>query len=155
MKETHEYHLHILVCIDRLNAARATLNQIQLAPSHALAGPAFRYALVEYATAFTDSHSPSRKSRKLPTTFVPLAFKPLHERLIRARKSTHAHADINILEATLEVHAAGEEKQVGVVQNSIHGLEELPNLTEVISLIESVLLNLYTEREQSKERIAT
>ena len=154
MTEAHETHLHILVCMDRINAAWNTLKQIQSAPDHPLVGPAFRYALVEYATAFTRSDSPSKKRRTLPITLVPVSQSELHQRLIDARNSIHAHADLTVLEAQLTVHVVAGEKQVGVSQNFIHGLEELNNLPRLISLVEGVLRNLYVEHKQSERRIA-
>ena len=152
MTEAYEAHLHILLCMDRLNAASNTLKQIQAEPDQPLVGPAFRYALVEYATAFSRSDSPSKKRRKLPIRLVPVSHAGLHQRLIGARNSIHAHADLTVLEAQLEIHVVAGEKQIGVVQNFIHGLEELRNLPEVISLVEGVLRNLYLEHEQSKLR---
>ena len=154
MTDAHEAHLHILVCMDRLNAAWNTLLQIQASPDQPLVGPAFRYALVEYATAFTRSDSPSKKRRTLSRSLVPGSHSALHQRLIDARNSIHARADLTILEAQLEVHLVAVEKQIGCVQNFIHGLEELKNLPEVIGLVEAVLSNLYVEHDQSKRRIA-
>ena len=154
MTDVHEDHLHILVCMERLNAAWNTLKQIQASLDQPLVGPAFRYALVEYATAFNNSHSPSKKNRKLSPSLVPSAHSGLHQRLINARDSIHAHADLTIFEAQLEVHLVAGEKQISCVRNFIHGLEELKNLPEVIELVEGVLRNLYDEHEKSRRRIA-
>ena len=154
MTDDHEYHLHLLVCMDRVNAAWNTLKQIETDRTQPLVGPAFRYALVEYATAFTRSDSPSKKRRYLPESLVPSTHLALHQRMIGARNSLHAHADLTVLDARLEFHVIGGERQVARVENFIHGLEELPNLPEILALVEGVLSNLYAEHEKSKQRIA-
>ena len=153
MTDDHEYHLHLLVCIDRLNAAWRTLKLIEADRSQPLVGPAFRYALVEYATAFTRSDSPSKKRRFLPESIVPPMHLVLHQRIISERKSIHAHADLTVLEARLELHLVGGERQIARVENFIHGLEELTNLRDVVALVEGVLRSLYGEHEKSKHRI--
>ena len=152
--DDHEYHLHLLVCMDRLNAAWWTLKQIEVDSSQPLVGPAFRYALVEYATAFTRSDSPSKKRRFLPESMVPPTHLVLHQRIISARNSIHTHADLTILEAQLELYVVGGERQITRVENFIHGLEELTNLRDVVAMVEGVLRNLYVEHEKSKQRIA-
>lgn len=154
MTDDHEYHLHLLVCMDRLNAAWHTLRQIETDRAQPLVGPAFRYALVEYAAAFTRSDSPSNKRRRLQESLVPSTHLALHQRIIGARNSVHAHADLKVLEPRLEFHVVGGERQIARVENFIHGLEELSNLPEVVALVEGVLSNLYVEHEKSKQRIA-
>ena len=47
MTQAHEDHIHLLVCIDRLQSAWNTLKIIESSSDHLLVGPAFRYALVE------------------------------------------------------------------------------------------------------------
>ena len=154
MTDDHEYHLHLLICMDRLNAAWRTLKQIEVDRSQPLVGPAFRYALVEYATAFTRSDSPSKKRRFLPESIVPSTHFTLHQRIICARNSVHVHSDLTVLEARLELHMVGGEIQITRVENFIHGLEKLTNLRDVVSMVEGVLRNLYIEHGKSKQRSA-
>ena len=142
MTQAHEDHLHLLICIDRLNGAWRTLKTIETTADHPLVGPAFRYALVEYATAFTRSDGPLKKGRALLSNVVPSGQQELHKRIMNARHKTHAHADITALEAVLHVEYINGTKHVGRVQNYVHGLEELKNLTSIISLVEGVLENL-------------
>ena len=153
MNQAHEDHLHLLVCIDRINSAWQTLKAIQANTGHSLVGPAFRYALVEYATGFTRSDGSIKKRRTLPPIVVPPAHKELHTRIIDARHQTHAHADLVALDAVLHVDYINGIKHVSHVQNYIHGLEELKNLDAIVELIEDVLENVYALHRESKERL--
>lgn len=170
MTKVVDKYNHLLVCIERLNAARNILKQIeiqnQIDPSHPLVGPAFRYALVEYATAFTGSKiepekvtafTKSREKRNeislSKEEYVPPTNRPLHERIFSARNKVHAHADVSILEPELEVHDIGGEPQIARNMNHISGLEELRNLPEIVELIEVVLRKLYNNRDNSQESV--
>ena len=154
MTESHEDHLHLLVCIDRLNGAWKTLNAVEASGTHPLVGPAFRYALVEYATAFTRSDGPLNRNRTLPLSLVPIDKQELHKRIIGARHQTHAHADLTALDAVLHVEYINGTKHVSHIQNQVHGLEELKNIVAIISLVESVLDNLYVMHRSSANSIA-
>lgn len=153
MSEAHEAHLHLLVCIDRLNNAWRTFQTIKANPRDPLLGPAFRYALVEYATAFTRSAGPVKKRRALPDSLVPSEYTALHKRVVAARHSTHAHADLTALDAQLQVAHFNGEKYVSRVQNHVTGLEELPRLDALISMVETVLERLYALHRASERRI--
>lgn len=143
MSEAHENYLHLLVCIDRLNNAWSTLLTIKANPSNPLSGPAFRYALVEYATAFTRSDGSVRKRRTLHDSVVPAEYAELHKRIVDARHSIHAHADLTALDAQLHIAHLRGKKCISIVQNHITGLEELSKIEVVISMIEAVLKRLY------------
>ena len=149
MIATHEDHLHLLVCIDRLNAAWRTLGEIASNPKHPLAGPAFRYALVEYATVFSRSDGYQRR-RTLSPECVPANHLALHQRIMAARHSIHAHADLTVLNARIEVGYINGHKHIGHIQDYIHGLEELPNLSHVSELIERVMDTVYEMHRASK-----
>ena len=154
MSVAHETHLHLLVCIDRLNSAWRTLKAIEADPGNPLRGAAFRYSLVEYSTAFTRSDGPIKKRRSLPENVVPAEHLKLHKRVIAARHSVHAHADLMALEADLHISYLKGAKYVSRIQNHITGLEELDNLGEVVALVETVLENLYVLHKSSEQRIA-
>ena len=154
MTLAHETHLHLLICIDRLNSALRTLKDIEASAGHTLVGPAFRYALVEYATAFTRSDGPLKKYRTLPASLVPADLQELHTRIINARKQTHAHADLTALEAVLHIDHINGTKHVSRVQNYIHGLEELNNIATIVTLVEGVLTNLYAMHRSSESQLA-
>ena len=154
MPEAHEAHLHLLVCIDRLSNSWRTLKAIEINTENPLRGAAFRYALVEYSTAFTRSDGPIKKHRSLKEDVVPAEHLKLHRRVIAARHSVHAHADPLALEADLHVSYLNGEKYVSRIQNHITGLEELGNLGEVVALVETVLENLYLLHKSSEQRIA-
>lgn len=147
MSDQHETHLHFLVCIDRLNNAWATLNAVRAAKDNPLVGPAFRYALVEYATPYTRSDGPIKRYRHLDETWVPTEYLALHKRILAARSQVQAHADLTVLEAQLHISEIQGKQYISRVQNMIHGLEEIGNIDEIISLIEGTLRNMYAERE--------
>ena len=78
----------------------------------------------------------------------------LHKRIIEARHNTHAHADLISLEAKLYVTHTNGRKFVNQSQNYIHGLEELKNLSDIISLVEAVLDNLEIMRLNGEKELA-
>ena len=153
MNEAHEDHLYILVCIDRLSNAWQTLKTIEESGNHPLIGPAFRYALVEYATPFTRSDGPLKKRRTLHESLIPSSMRELHQRIVTARNQLHAHADLVALEAEIYIQYINGVKHVGRVQNYIHGLEEMKNIAAITLLIEGVLDNLYTMHHNSKDTL--
>ena len=154
MTEVHEAHIHLLVCIDRLNNAWRTLKTIQENARSPLIGPAFQYALVEYATAFTRSDGPIKKWRALSNSVVPTEHAAVHARVLSARHSVHAHADLTVLNAELHIAHINGEKYVSRVQNHISGLEEFPQLEAVLSMVEAVLHGLYELHKSSERNIA-
>lgn len=147
MSDQHETHLHFLECIDRLNNAWATLNAIRAAEENPLIGPAFRYALVEYATPYTRSDGPIKKYRQLDDSWIPTEYLALHKRILAARNQVHAHADLTVLEAELHINEIQGKQHISRIQNMIHGLEEIGNIDRIISLIQGTLRNMYAERE--------
>jgi hypothetical protein len=153
MNDQHETHLHFLVCIDRLNNAWATLNAVRAAKDNPLAGPAFRYALVEYATPYTRSDGPIKRHRYLAETWVPPEYLALHRRILDARSKVHAHADLTVLEAQLHISEIQGKQYISRVQNMIHGLEKIGNIDAIISLVEGTLSNMYAEQEVREQSI--
>lgn len=154
MTEAHEAHLHLVVCIDRVNNAWRTLKTIGENLKSPLLGPAFRYALVEYATAFTRSDGLVKKRRFLPISVVPMQHIELHTRVVGARHSLHAHADLIVLDAELHVSHVNGEKYVTRIQNNITGLEELSQIEAVLKMVEAVLDSLYKLHEASERSVA-
>lgn len=139
MTAAHESYIHLLTCIDRLNSSWRTLKEIEKDLSNPLVGPAFRYAIVEYCTAFTRSEGHWSRRNQLSDELVPATHRELHDRVLAARHSVHAHADLKPLDAELYVGTIDGEKYVGLTKNHISGLEELANLSQLIDLIECVL----------------
>jgi hypothetical protein len=150
MSAEHEEHIHLLTCIDRLNSAWATLKTIENEVKNPLIGPAFRYALVEYATAFNNSEGIIQKRRKLKEDCVPLTYLQLHKRILDSRDQVHAHADLTVLESKLEIFKVNGKQAVMNGANYITGLEELTNILQIIQLIEGTLENLYSKRDKAE-----
>ena len=147
MTEDHEEFIHFVTCIDRLNSAWVTLSTIKTARNSPLAGPAFRFALVQYAMPYNRSDGPIKKRRQLPTSYVPADLLDLHKRLLDARNKIHAHADLTLMEAKLYLTETRGAPSVIISSNYIHGLEELSNIDEIIRLIEGTLDNMYAEQD--------
>jgi hypothetical protein len=147
MSAEHEEHIHLLTCIDRLNSAWATLKTIEKEVKNPLIGPAFRYALVEYSTAFNNSQGIIQKRRKLKEDCVPQPYLHLHKRILDSRDQIHAHADLTVLESKLEIFEINGKQEVMNGANYITGLEELGNISLIIQLIEGILRTLYLIRD--------
>jgi hypothetical protein len=147
MTEEHEEFLHFVTCVDRLNSAWITLRDIKTAGESLLVGPAFRFALVQYAMPYTRSDGTIKKGYKLTTTYVPSHLLDLHTRLLDSRNKMHAHADLTTMEAKLYLTETQGTPSIIISGNNIHGLEELCNIDEIISLIEGTLLNMYADQD--------
>ncbi len=154
MTAAHESYIHLLTCIERLNSSRQTLKEIERNLSNPLVGPAFRYAIVEYCTVFTRSEGHYRWRNQLSDDLVPAAHRELHNRVLAARHTVHAHADLKPLDAQLCIDWIDGEKYVGLTKNHISVLEELENLSQLIDLIQCVLdgaIDMERDAEKSIE----
>jgi hypothetical protein len=145
MTRDEEHYVHFVSSTDDLNEAWRILSVIKDSPGNSLAAAAFRYALVAYARPYLKSWGDHRQPYKLNATFVPLAYRDLHRRLIDARNQIHAHSDLTVREAKLHVTKTQAGRWVGAVQNVILGTEELPNIDAIIDLIEGTLTAMYEE----------
>jgi hypothetical protein len=143
MTEQEERFIHFSCCVAWLNNAWRLLNVIREEAASPLIAPAFRFALVEYSKPYKHSRGVT-KSFKLGTEFVPPAMLPLHQRVINSRDQVHAHSDLTLMDAKLSVHEFMGQRYSLIVQNKITGAEELPNLKEVVALIEGTLDNMYS-----------
>lgn len=140
--------IHIDVCIGRLSNAHKTLRDVQRHAGHPLVGPAFQYALVEYCTTFSGSKVAGERPRKLDIRMVPLELRVLHNRILTARHQLLAHADLSILEGTVEFRLYEGRPATTTTLNHLDPLEELQNLGSILQLIEQVHLNLFVERRR-------
>jgi hypothetical protein len=133
--------------MQRLNSAWATLNVVKAERDNALVGPAFRFALVEYATPYSTSYGAGKKRHKLNESYVPVEFLELHQRILDARNSIHAHADMTVMDAKLYVTETRGMPSAIISGNHIHGLEEIGNIEQIILLIEGTLRNMYADED--------
>ena len=147
MAQLHEEFIHFATCMQRLNSARVTLNAVKAASDSPLAGPAFRFALVEYATPYNRSDGPSKQRYKLTESYIPSEFLALHQRILTGRNTVHAHADLTVMEAKLYVAETRGTPSVTISSNYINGLEEMKNIDQIIGLIEGTLLNMYADQD--------
>jgi hypothetical protein len=145
--QSHEDFIHFAVCMERLNGAWRTLNAIKASGDNPLVGPAFRFALIEYATPYTRSTGPVKRRHTLSESYVPAEFLELHKRILVARNTIHAHADLTVMEAKLYVTETRGMPSATISSNYIHGLEELSNIDQIICLIEGTLLNMYANED--------
>ena len=101
--QTKEDFLHFAVCLQRLLSALGTLQVIKASPDHPLAVPAFRFALVEYSMPYTDSRGSEKPYYKLKDSYVPKEHLALHKKILEARHTLHAHADLTVMSAKVFV----------------------------------------------------
>lgn len=153
MSAHNEDFVHFDVCSDRLNSARRTLKLIKEFSGHPLTGPAFRFALVEYVVPYSRSDGTDKKRRYLPNDYIPKDLINLHLRLISSRNQVLAHADLSTLDPKLSYTDLDGQRLVSISQNNVTGLEELPNIDEIIILIERTLDNMYADRDNLKSSL--
>ncbi|RFC33011.1 MAG: hypothetical protein DID91_2727703147 [Candidatus Nitrotoga sp. MKT] len=146
MTEQEEKFVHFVSCITWLNNAWRLLHTIHTQPKNPLIEPAFRFALVEYCKPYKLSRG-INKEFKLNTSFISKERLPLHERIISSRDQIHAHSDLTIMDAKLYVNKFMEQRYTLISQNTIHVIEELSNLQEIIALIETTLDNMYVQKK--------
>lgn len=148
MTEQEEYFVYFVSCIACLNNAWRLLDKIHTQSQNPLIGPAFRFALIEYCKPYKSSYGINKKKPfKLGTLFIPNEHFPLHERIINSRDQIHAHSDLSVMDAKLHVHEFMGQRHTLIPQNIIYGTEELPNLLEIVALIEATLDNMYIQEK--------
>ena len=145
--QAHHDFIHFAMCMRKLNDAWATLHAVRESGDGPLIGPAFRFALVEYATPYTASYDLAKKRYILDNRYVPSDLVELHKRIVDARHTVHAHADMSVADAKLYVTVTQGRPSAQISSNYIHGLEELPNIEEIIRLVEGTLDNMYGDQE--------
>lgn len=148
-----EKYLHFTSCIENLNNAWRILKEIKRSDKHALLGPAFQFALIEYSKPYKLSYVNDTESHQLDTKYVPSEHLDLHERIVDARDQIHAHSDLTVREAKLYVTEAKQGKIATQVRNKIYGTEELSNIDEIIDLIEGTLDRMYDEADRMEQQL--
>jgi len=149
---SEEQFIHLVTCIRRLFGALETLRAIKAtSPDNPLIPPAFRFALVEYASPFTDSDGQLKKY-KLDQKYVPREYLDLHKRIVSARHQVHAHADLKIMKAEFRATGTQANPTAEVRGTYIDELKELPNIDQIIALLNESIQNMYVDRDaQLKE----
>jgi len=139
---------HIATCISRLHSALETLRTIKAAsPDDPLIPPAFRFAIVEYVSAFTRSDGQVKKNYTLGDKHVPPKYLDLHKRLKTARNSVHAHSDLKIMSAQFKAIGTRANPAAEIRGCYINELKELQNIDQIISLINESINNMYVDRD--------
>ena len=144
MTEQEEHFVHFVSCIAWLNNAWRLLNTIHTQPENPLIGPAFRFALVEYCKPYKLSYG-MNKPFKLDKSLIPEEYVLLHDRIITSRDHIHAHSDLTVMDAKLHVHEFMGQRYTLIAQNIIDVTEVLPNLQEIVALIEATVDNMYIQ----------
>ncbi|MGZ3236162.1 MAG: hypothetical protein ACXU8A_02200 [Burkholderiaceae bacterium] len=142
-----ENFLHLATCISRMHSALETLRIIKASsPENPLIPPAFRFALVEYASAFTRSDGQLKKYI-LDDKYVPPQHLDLHKRIVTARHQVHAHTDLKIRNATFNTTGTKTNPSVEVRGTHIDELKELPNIDQIIDLLNESINIMYVASE--------
>ena len=152
MTPQEEQYVHFVSCTDSLNSAWRILHEIKQSPSNSLIGPAFQFAIIEYAKPYTISFGIAGR-HKLNDSYVPTAHRDLHQRLIDTRNQILAHADLTVMDAKLHVANTSIGQRAFIAQNVIHGAMELKNIDSIIDLIEQTLDPMYVETERLEKQL--
>jgi hypothetical protein len=150
--QQEEQYVHFVSCTDSLNSAWRTLHEIKQSPGNSLIGPAFQFAIIEYAKPYMTSFGIAGR-HKLDDRYVPSAHRDLHKRLIDTRKKILAHSDLTVMEAKLHVANISVGQRAFIVQNVIHGAMQLTNIDSIIDLIEQTLVPMYVETERLENQL--
>ena len=145
-EQGHEEFIHFATCMRRLFSAQNTLSAIKESGDNPLIGPAFRFALIEYAAPYTRSNG-SKKGHYLNKKYVPTRFLELHSRILTARRTIHAHSDLTVLQAKLYVMHTQSGPSAEIHGKNIDELKELANIDQILELIEGTLLNMFADQE--------
>ena len=145
MNEQEEKYLHFVYCIDNLNSAWRILQKVKIEKGNPLINYAFQFALIEYSKPYKLSYGVVVKYHQLPETYIPSKYLDLHKRILNARDKFHAHSDLSIMDAKVYIQNTKNGKFVSRSQNIVHGVEETPNIGNIIDLIEQTLDALYVE----------
>lgn len=144
--EEERFH-HLVTCISRLHSALETLRTIKTAsPDNPLIPPAFRFALVEYASPYTHSCGQLKKYI-VDDKYVPPEYLDLHKRIVTARHTVHAHSDLKIMSARFNAIGTQANPEAEIRGTYIDELEELPNIDQIIALINESISNMYVDRD--------
>ena len=152
LTEQAEQYIHFASCIDSLNRARRTLQEIKQSPGNSLIGAAFQFAVIEYAKPYRTSYGIHGR-HKLDDTHVPETHRELHNRLLAIRDQILAHADLTIIEAKLHVAKTSLGQRAFIAQNVIYGTEELSNIDSIMALIEETLVKMDMEADRLEKQL--
>lgn len=147
MSNQHEAFAHFEICIDHFGNALRTLEAIQQHAGHPLVGPAFRFALIEYAIPYTGAEGIEKPRHRLDTKYVPEQFVELHKRILMSRHKVLAHSDLSILEPKISWSVLDGKRLIARSQNNAIGLEEFENRKSILRLIEGTLDRMFQARE--------
>lgn len=156
-----EQYIHLESCIDSLEKARWTLLEVKKHPNHPLLGPAFQFAIIEYAKPYKTSFGAELNDKGRPVhtytiektlrdTCVPSEYLDLHKRLLTARDRILAHTDLGILDAKVHIATAPSGSYVSTIQNVVYGTEECSHIDEIIDLIERTLDRIDPESKRMR-----
>lgn len=155
MSQRNEEFIHFDLCLERLAGAWRTLTAIKQDANHPLVGPAFRFALVEYAAPYTRSDGVHKSRYCLDKQYVPVEFLELHHRIVESRHQVHAHTDLRPLNSKLSFVDLPNQRLVSTSRNGIHGLEDLGNIDAIIVLVEKTISNMCADRDRRKLQLET
>ena len=144
---SEELFYHLATCISRLHSALETLRTVKASSAeNPLIPPAFRFALVEYASPFTRSDGQHKKYR-LDERYVSPQYLDLHRRIVTARMKVHAHTDLTIMNIQFRITGTKVSPSAEVRGTHIDELEELPNIDQIIDLLNESIGSMYLDSE--------
>lgn len=151
--DTEGYINYLAMCVERLSSCHQTLVDVKADLGHPLVRPAFRYAIVEYITLFSQSKDTHEPPRYIPVACVPTKHEVLHQKLKADRHQLHAHADMSVLERSLTFTDKRGLPITTTTFSHVDDLAELSNIDEFLDLIQGVRDNLFAERAKLLEAL--
>jgi hypothetical protein len=145
-----EEYVHFQESITSLNRAWRTLSELERCPSgNAVWSAAYRMVVVEYCKPFTPSQINRSERYRLPLPNIPDESKLLHDRLLKLRHEVMAHSDLSALDANVSYDNTAYLSMPLIVKNVF---EDFPSITDIKSLVETVLDALYQQEAQYELR---
>jgi hypothetical protein len=148
MTRQEEQYIHFVSCIDNLNEAWRILQIIKQSKGNLLVGPAFQFALIEYSKPYINSRGIAKTNHRLSNKFVPVEHRDLHNEILAARKTIHAHSDLTVDDARIHVANTVHGKHVALGKNIVYDTEKISRIDDIVDLIEQSLDSMYKEVKQ-------
>lgn len=152
-----EEFAHLEVCIEALGGTWSLLRAVRAAPPDCpLLLPALRFAIVQYASSYTDAKGSAKKRHKLKLPGeLETEFGELHRYLLLRRHQLHAHNDLELLDPRSSVRKVEQRKIAVVAFNIVDPGEEFSKLEQIICLVEKTLEILQARRDRDEANLAS
>ena len=144
--------MHYVSSIDNLNDAWRILERVKESDDGPLVGPAFMFALIEYAKPYKSSRGDVLGTHRLDSQLIPDQYIDLHTKIIDFRDTILAHSDLTVKESQIYVlETQAGIKTSSIIQTIIDPTELLSQIDKIVDLIEASLESMYTELKKLEQ----